>query len=531
MDDALTAEQYQNGAQLFKRIEWYKDSAKGSEACERLASEAASYEKAAVAIESPSSTGNLKEAICVLESLGTFRDSAKLLKDAKVEHEKLCNYELACEAESKAAKQSDYENASQLFKALGDYRDAAERAGKNAAHAEMLRRRALKRRENSYREAVDRLSQARSPEDYEQALKQLKRLAGYRDADELIAKCQFRIDELIRERHFDLAKKALDASFSSAGFSEVESMFRRLGDFGEAAKYAEEARRRSEEAAKEERYQLASTSMGNASCTTGYESAAEYKRAAKCFDELGDYKDSQHKAQQCREESAVQRLIAEWEEAEQDYQRATKQMESSSTEDDYKEAAAAFRLLAPFKDAVDMANACDGLAEACREAAEEKRIEEEYSNAVEECSKLESESPTEKSYLDLAKRFEGLGDYKDSERRGEECRVAAENVRKNQVLADANCLLEEAKNREIASIQMSRIREAIESLESIGEWKNAEALTIQCKELLSKKYFATSAKQTSVSNNQWVSVVVAPIVILAIIAIPTLIAIHFAGLM
>ena len=498
LDDTLSAEQYHNGAQLFKSIEWYKDSAQGYEACERLASEATAYEKAAAAIESSSSTDDLRESVRILKSLGTYRDAAKLLKEAEAKLEKQRNYRLAVQAENKATKSDQYEIAGKLFKAIGDYGDAAERAEKNAAYARKLREKELKRLANSYRKAVDELNQAQSLEDYKQALKQLERHAGYRDVDELIAKCQFQIEELKRERDYDYAKKALDVSFSPNGFSEVETRFRKLGNFRDAAQYAEEARRRSEEAAKEERYVLAVASMNSVSSVSGYESESEYKSVAKEFDELGDYKDSRQKAKQCRQKAAACRLRAEWEEAVQRYQRAVEQMETSSTEAGYKEAGEAFRRLGAFKDAGAMASACDELAEACRKAAEKKRIEEEYSNAVEEYSELEKVAPTKESYLDLARRFEELGNYKDSKKRGEECRAAAEIARKDQALADANCLLKRANDYGITSIETWEIRAAIWSLQHIGGWKDADTLTFQCQDLLSRKL----SQKTNASNSQ-----------------------------
>ena len=86
----------------------------------------------------------------------------------------------------KSFREENYKTAAKFYKDAGDYLDAPEKAKECLRLAEEAREEFLS---DTYAKGAEMLRNASSPEDYEHAGKVLAKVSGYRDADELLKKC------------------------------------------------------------------------------------------------------------------------------------------------------------------------------------------------------------------------------------------------------------------------------------------------------------------------------------------------------
>ncbi len=87
------------------------------------------------------------------------------------------------------AKEQNYSKAAKLYESIGDYRDAAEQAKNCITEAEIARKDAIlaEGKAKMSREAIS---------NYEAAIKLLKSISGWKDADEKVYACQKKIEEI-----------------------------------------------------------------------------------------------------------------------------------------------------------------------------------------------------------------------------------------------------------------------------------------------------------------------------------------------
>ena len=117
-------------------------------------------------------------------------------------------YDEATETMEVAESQEEYEEAAELFESISHYKDSAERAKKCRENAEIARKDAVLAEaeatvENFTSELID---------DYEEAIKLLKQIPGWKNADELIIKCDQKIEEIrARLKEARLEKERKDA--------------------------------------------------------------------------------------------------------------------------------------------------------------------------------------------------------------------------------------------------------------------------------------------------------------------------------
>ena len=93
-------------------------------------------------------------------------------------------------------------------------------------------------------------------------------------------------------------------------------------------------------------------------------------------------------------------------------------------------------------------------------------------------TKFKNNAKTEAEYIDAAKLFEGLGEWKNSAALASECREKAEDARKDEILTKAKDLMK--------SYDILNVEKAINLFESIPGWKDSDTQIPACKERLEK---------------------------------------------
>lgn len=405
------------------------------------------------------------------ESLSGFRSSErwrdKCLKNAEraknaEEAYKQANAILADETLSS----SQYEEGCRLFEGIAWYKDAEQRAS-------LCRQLAIRSR--AYEDAANLLCYADSLGEYKKAQILLTAATGFKDSDLLMERCRVRIAELELDCDFENAKTQLNSAKTADEFEAAARLFESFGSHKDAVQLANLAESQAEEARKKEAYTHAIRVMNSAK----HEGA--YEKAAKLFEDLGDYENSSDRALACWDAVERIRAQAEQEERKRRYEAAVSLMKSATTAECYIEAKRAFAEIWDYDDAQRLSEKCGKCAEECEAQEEAKRVEEAYSRALDRMG----HEKTEKGFLAIAAAFADIKPYRDSEKLEAECRSAAEAVRKDTVLKKAELLIEAAKER--SEIQEYQIARVLGELSSIESWKNAEALAEKCQELLRKK--------------------------------------------
>ena len=139
------------------------------------------------------------------------------------------------------------------------------------------------------------------------------------------------------------------------------------------------------------------------------------------FADLGDYKDATSYSLKCK------KIVAEYdrkEKCEREYVKALDDMSTAKSESDFAAIAKKFEELGDFKDSKKFQKKCQDNYIKIKEEKNEK----EYLKAI---ATVEN-AKTKEDYVAVAKRFEALGDYKDSEEQSQKCYEIVRTKKKKQ---------------------------------------------------------------------------------------------------
>lgn len=148
---------------------------------------------------------------------------------------------------------------------------------------------------------------------------------------------------------------------------------------------------------------------------------------------------------------------------------------------------------------------------------------------------------TEERFLVAATEFESISDYKNSKELAEECRQKAENAWKEEILRNANSLLDDSHHWIGKETDLASYVEAVDQLEKISGYKDADEKKVSCErkieeikiqiekdrvqqenERLEKERKAEQDKQLALEQakrNKKIAIIVTPIVIALIILV------------
>ena len=150
------------------------------------------YQNAVNAMHEANDAPAYTEAAELFKTIPGYRD-ADALAEQCVESAKECDYTIAVNAMNKAVDERTFKKASELFKTVPRYRDADALAEQCLNQAEVCRK------DEIYTEAKNRMQDDRE-ESYKEAIFGFKIIPGWKDADELLAVCEQRIEEITRKR-------------------------------------------------------------------------------------------------------------------------------------------------------------------------------------------------------------------------------------------------------------------------------------------------------------------------------------------
>lgn len=116
-----------------------------------------------------------------------------------------------------------------------------------------------------------------------------------------------------------------------------------------------------------------------------------------------------------------------------------------------------------------------------KERNEKTRLENAYNHAA----NAMNGAATEAAYLEAAKLFEALRDYRDSAAMAQQCRASAQIARENAEIAKKDQILSDGKR--LMNGTISDLKSAIAKFHSIAGWKDADECLETCHIKLQKK--------------------------------------------
>lgn len=364
--------------------------------------------------------GDYLSALESFSALGDFKDALEMAEKCKeeiAEAKRASSYKQAEEYLSAG----EFDKAQVAFGKLGEYKDSpAKQREAKRAHEEA-------KKQLTYDEAAKKLGDRK----YIEAEELFSSLGEWKDASEKAAEARLKKNKWRYSKATELRKKG--------DFSQAIKIFGELGEFEDSRLQLEQTLFEQEEDRvwKEREEELRLEKLYSEGCEKL--DAEQYDEAAKCFEELGGYKDS---ADMLARTLAAKTTYAE-------YCTALEKMEKR----DFLAAEKAFRELGAYKDS-------QMLADRAQTAYEEDR-EKRYGRA---CESLDS-----KEYQAAISLFADLKSYKDSPQMLEKARD--ESMKFKAYFAAAK------------AFQIGDLRKAKSLLVGIDDYPAADALIVQIGEL------------------------------------------------
>ncbi|MCM1530360.1 MAG: DUF6273 domain-containing protein [Alistipes sp.] len=143
---------------------------------------------------------DFKKAQHIYERISKYKDSAEKIEQCR-QNALQYRYDQAVTAMNSARSEYEYKNAGEQFATLGDFKDSEQKAAECNEKAETSHKNAL------YDNAHKTMTRAMNNADIDElnsAIVRFQEIQGWRDSDEMIQKCQAKIEEIKAE---ELAKE------------------------------------------------------------------------------------------------------------------------------------------------------------------------------------------------------------------------------------------------------------------------------------------------------------------------------------
>ena len=111
--------------------------------------------------------------------------------------------------------------------------------------------------------------------------------------------------------------------------------------------------------------------------------------------------------------------------------------------------------------------------------SERNKLEQTRTTYASAMQKMKT-ATTEERFLAAATEFESISDYKNSKELAEECRQKAENAWKEEILRNANSLLDDSHHWIGKETDLASYVEAVDQLQRISGYKDADEKAIMC---------------------------------------------------
>lgn len=210
--NAHSATEYLNAAEIFEKISEYSDSAERAENCkEKIRSE--KYSNALKIMNSAENAEEAEQAKIAFDQLGNYKDSKQKAVEC-LEKCKELKYNSACRILDSAESDKDVDIAENMFKKLGDYKDSKEKF-------ESCPNRKI---EIKYNNACHILETAQSVAEIRCAQSLLEEIQEYKDASEKAAGC----DKLCDDFNYAEACKILENAKRVKDIDKAVDLFKQV---------------------------------------------------------------------------------------------------------------------------------------------------------------------------------------------------------------------------------------------------------------------------------------------------------------
>jgi len=441
-----------------------------------------------------------------------------------------------------------------------------------------------KRNDAIYNEAMKKM-QSGDVALIEKALKEFKAIPSWRDANQLAEKCAELIISIPKDRVYTTALKMMEKKDISSLEKAIEE-FSSISDWKDSAEKVKECRRSIQQIKNDQTYEEASKLMEGSDILNlkkasvlfaslpGWKESdqlAEYcnslvksipldktylkarslmqkgdisslEQAAKEFDSIADWKDSAEKANECRKTIMKIKNDTAYDEAVRLMQgqdvsalkQATKLLDSiSGWKDSAKKAEQCRKLIheiesdTTYNQAVQLMQSQD-VPDLKKSAALLSSISgwRDADQLAERCEKLIISIPNDRLYeqaltlmqsneinklKQAVQSFESISTWKDSSEKIEECQQMIQTLQKNQTYDAAVKLMSKGKKRDL--------QKAMTAFSELKNWKDSEDLLCQCQEKLDEQQTKGTAnadkRKTSFLRVLKVSVVAAALLMIA----------------
>ena len=209
------------------------------------------------------------------------------------------------------------------------------------------------RKQAVYDNAFEVMKKAYTDVEFKKAATIFATINGFKDAGELAEKCLKEEENAKKETVYNNAAKKMKFAKTADDFNGAAEIFAKIKGFKDSDKLCEKCLNEAENMKKEAKYTAALDRMTTA------ETESEFNEAARIFEAIQGYKDSDELAETCRESAKKVPL----------YNNAKEKMTAAKNESDYLEATKLFESIQGFKDSDKLTGECLSSAKKCREAA------------------------------------------------------------------------------------------------------------------------------------------------------------------
>lgn len=221
--------------------------------------------------------------------------------------------------------------------------------------------------------------------------------------------------------------------------------------------YADQIAERKENERVEDIYQRASALVSAA------RNQYQFHAAAKMLEDIRDYKDASELIAHCNSMAEKAMETPNFLENNAKYEQAKRFMSEAKTRFQFQTVAEMFEEIKGYKDADVLAESCRAHVAKLLDEAMQAEIEKKYVKAKE----LMDAATTYANFRSVAEKFNGLNDYKDSQKLASLCNEKALVLRNDSVLNTARLNLN-------GSLEICT--RMLDALRSIKGWKDADAL-------------------------------------------------------
>lgn len=430
------------------------------------------------------------EAMGLLTAIASFKDSSAKndecrimledLRDKEEERRKERIYDEAMENVARNTNES-LTKAIDLFTSVFDYRDSMSKIAECKNQIESLENKAEEERKDIiYNEAIIHVA-ANQEDSLNKAIELFSSISDYKDSSEKIEECKKQIEDLrIQEENnrkeaiYNNGLELIELNTENSLTNAIE-IFKTIEDYKDSTGKIVECNVKIEELRTQEEQKKNEPVYSKAISLVELNTKISLNEAIILFESIINYKDSETKIEECRNNISYLEEKEEQERLGGIYSNAM-QLMKDNTVTSLNEAINVFATITDYKDSSEKISECQNIIDNILAQEENNRKEKIYSDALEQM-----ETDTEQSLTKAAELFISISDYKDSLTKSSECeeriadlKIEEENNKKQSVYEEAQSLFEENSDESL--------NKAMSLFASIAGYRDSVIRTKDCED-------------------------------------------------